>query len=192
MPPSSRRVRNFEAKVKEQRREVARRAAERVDVAPPHLVHRCIEIDLATLTSGVYLLMRGNRIVYIGSSVSVAGRLGSHGREGRKDFNRAVFLPCREDERLDIEGALIRFFMPEYNGAAPGYTGKDDAVLANLGLPKMDPAFKKLLNMQKKLIAMRDQRREFNALDYHERIKLYGDYREPGYYTARRRRKETP
>jgi hypothetical protein len=123
---------------------------------PPYLAFRCIEIDLSTFSPGVYLLLRDNAVVYVGSSIAVINRIGSH-RQGfeRKDFHRAVYIPCREDELLEIEGTLIRFFEPEYNSVtlAP-FTNNDAAIRRMFQLPEMHPELRKLYRAKLKLKKM--------------------------------------
>ena len=82
---------------------------------------------------GVYLLCRGQEILYIGQSVNVPSRIVGHlwesrekhwarGREGRVRAKRfctvdaAYFLRVPESELDAVEGALIRHFEPSLNG----------------------------------------------------------------------------
>ena len=65
---------------------------------------------------GVYFLLRGSTIVYIGQSTAVPARVINH-RSGvdAKDFDRAVYLPLPRTELDRVEGLLIRALNPEYN-----------------------------------------------------------------------------
>lgn len=124
---------------------------------PPYLSFQCVEIDMSQFRSGVYMLVRDNRVVYVGSSIEVINRVGSH-RIGyaRKQFDRAFFLPCQANERLEIEGALIRFFLPEYNSVphAPPYTDQDDQIRRWLRLPNLHPEMRKLYRERMKMTKM--------------------------------------
>ncbi len=124
---------------------------------PAYLAFQCVEIDMSVFCTGVYLLLRDNVVVYVGSSVEVICRIAHH-RSGyeRKDFHRAIYLPCLAEDRLDIEGALIRFFCPEYNSvrAAPQVTDDDDRIRRMLKLPTMHPELRKLYREKMKLKKM--------------------------------------
>jgi hypothetical protein len=115
---------------------------------PAPLAGRCSEIDLESMRPGVYLLLRGDVIVYVGSSVCIGSRVGNHVGDPRKEFDRAVFMRCPPEARLDVEGALIRYFLPELNGSPPADNGRDDEVIERLGLPPMDPEFRKLYTLK--------------------------------------------
>jgi len=187
MPPSGREVERLTLAVRSQRELVRERARERRK-PPEALTSKCLEIDLETLRSGVYLLLRGDDIVYVGSSVGVAGRASQHVRDPRKQFDRVIFLPVDEDKLLDVEGALIRYFHPEHNGNAPVYRGFDAEILRAIGLPAMDPELRRLLRMRAKLDAMREKRRRWANTPLYERLKVYGRYDEP----KRRKRRPPP
>ena len=70
--------------------------------------------DLAL--SGVYLLYRKKRIVYIGQSCDIRSRVNSHkGNASKKRFDEVRILKCRKNRRLYWESYLIRKYQPEYN-----------------------------------------------------------------------------
>lgn len=96
-------------------------------------LHR-IPIGPETPARGIYFLLSGVRVVYVGQSVSVLGRLGQHLRD--KDFDSVVALPVGPDQSLDaIEGAFIRWLRPTLNAAGRGpLTDEDRTVLAALGM----------------------------------------------------------
>ncbi len=132
---------------------------------PPFLSFQSLEVDMSHFRPGVYMLVRDNAVVYVGSSVDVIARIASH-RKGweRKDFHRALFLPCPASERLEIEGALIRFFLPEYNGIAqaPPFNDNDACIRRWLKLPAMHPEVRKLYRQKMKLRKMERARLKFN------------------------------
>ena len=84
-----------------------------------HDFHGCIQPvpeNMAAWASGVYFLVAGDTVVYIGQSVSVAARISTHRREKTKSFDYALFLPVPESELDAVEGSLIRAIKPPLNG----------------------------------------------------------------------------
>lgn len=115
------------------------------------------EVDINRRQPGVYLLMLDARVVYVGQSVDVETRLAIHmlnrvrplvgaamgkrartqkrGRSGKqKQFDRAFWFPVELEDLNAYEGALIRNFDPILNTNAPSDVGRDDEILALLGL----------------------------------------------------------
>lgn len=67
---------------------------------------------------GVYFLIKDSRIVYVGQSINVHGRIAEHRRY--KEFDRFCFIRC-EKENLDVlESLYIHVFRPELNGVQFG------------------------------------------------------------------------
>ena len=67
---------------------------------------------------GVYFLICGDRVVYVGQSVRVAVRLEDHRKAG-KVFDSFQVIACSED-RLDVvESLYIHTLMPSLNGGCP-------------------------------------------------------------------------
>lgn len=99
------------------------------------LASTCSEVDLASLThAGVYVLLDGESVVYVGESENVLFRIGAHAR--RLIFTRALFVeePDR-NERLAIEGALCRRLNPAGpKRASQRYIERDAEILARFGL----------------------------------------------------------
>ena len=64
---------------------------------------------------GVYLLMLGSRVVYVGSSVDMPTRVVNHRANGRQ-FDRAYYIsvPAPKD-RAKLEATLIAALKPEQN-----------------------------------------------------------------------------
>lgn len=61
---------------------------------------------------GIYFLVKGGRVVYIGQAVDVFSRVQSH--VGRKDFDDVYFFETTKP--LDVvERSLIRRFRPKFN-----------------------------------------------------------------------------
>ena len=70
---------------------------------------------MKVITSGVYFLYRDNKLVYVGESGNVFGRIGEHIREGIKEFDEFEFIELSEIERKSMEAFLIEIIRPEYN-----------------------------------------------------------------------------
>ena len=72
---------------------------------------RCVTIQ--STEPGVYLLLQGNEVVYVGQSKCVAKRITSHFED--KKFDRAVYRPVSTDRLLAEERRYIDEFDPLYN-----------------------------------------------------------------------------
>lgn len=90
---------------------------------------------------GIYFLVRGAHVVYVGQSVSLLSRVSQHRRE--KQFDGVLVLPVsgpmgsRPDQaRLDaVEGAFIRYLRTPLNVSGTGpLTDADRAVLREFGV----------------------------------------------------------
>lgn len=90
---------------------------------------------------GVYLLIDGADIVYVGSSASLETRSYSHvcdkehERVGWKRFDRVLWYPLPEAVHCHYEGAFIRALRPKYNLRAPKHHGYDNEILEGFRLP---------------------------------------------------------
>lgn len=89
-------------------------------------------------TGFVYALVANDEIVYIGQTTAIAQRLLMH-RAGTKNhppkqFDRAFVLELAVADLSAFEGALIRRFNPPLCRTAPVDNGRDEEVLARLGL----------------------------------------------------------
>jgi len=63
--------------------------------------------------SGVYFLLDGNEVVYVGQAVNVYSRIGQH---TDKQFNRYAFVPCPIDALDRLESLYIHCLRPRLNG----------------------------------------------------------------------------
>lgn len=97
---------------------------------------------------GIYFLVDGDDIVYVGSSTDLDSRLYQHTLDRRsakprtaKRWDRARWLPLPERVHGYYEGALIRALRPRYNRGAPRHVGWDNEILDGLGLPTHDDEF---------------------------------------------------
>lgn len=90
----------------------------RVLEANAEIPHKHDEILQAAVrsakASGIYFLVRGDEVVYVGQSLDMLHRIARHRREGRS-FDRYACMEC-EPERLDaLEALYIAAFAPREN-----------------------------------------------------------------------------
>lgn len=64
---------------------------------------------------GVYFLIKGVEIVYVGQTRSGHGRIVTHARNGEKSFDRFHFIPCAAPILDELEATYIEAFRPLYN-----------------------------------------------------------------------------
>lgn len=62
---------------------------------------------------GIYMLMDGNHIIYIGQSIDIFGRISNHRID--KIFNSVVIIYVDKDNLNSVENFLIRELNPELN-----------------------------------------------------------------------------
>jgi predicted GIY-YIG superfamily endonuclease len=67
-----------------------------------------------SIVCGIYFLIRGERIVYVGQSKNVLRRIGRHVDNG-KIFDSFSFCPCAESDLDRLEAAYIAALYPENN-----------------------------------------------------------------------------
>lgn len=92
--------------------------------------------------TSVYLLIRGQRIVYIGSGRASA-RLEAACARKRSDgwtFDRALCLAADFPYYRQLERALIVAITPQYNKMIPRASKRDRMILARFGLEPTDAA----------------------------------------------------
>ena len=70
---------------------------------------------LETHTPCVYFLCLNDEVVYVGQTVTLAGRISTHMCESVKDFDRVFFLPVDPADLDTVEIALIRALRPKEN-----------------------------------------------------------------------------
>lgn len=89
---------------------------------------------------GVYFLVRGDEVVYVGQSVQIPSRISSH-RQGGKVFDLVFYLTCPAAELDAIESAFIRALKPKLNGNPPKADRSRDAeILASFGIKTPEAA----------------------------------------------------
>lgn len=67
--------------------------------------------------SGIYFLIQDNEIVYVGQSVNVLRRIGTH---ADKKFDAFAFVPCDKKALDKLETLYIHLLRPPLNGEYPG------------------------------------------------------------------------
>lgn len=62
---------------------------------------------------GVYFLLKGDQIVYVGQSININERIRTH--EKIKDFDKFTYVGCEKENLNEIEAKYILKFKPIYN-----------------------------------------------------------------------------
>lgn len=113
------------------------------------LAARSTEFDLSADKARpaiVYCLVDNGEIVYVGQTVNIEQRIALHlnknlKREEPKAFDRAFWFEVPAADLDVYEHALIRALRPRYNQRAGVHLGRDNEVLAALGLPLLDDEY---------------------------------------------------
>lgn len=96
-------------------------AMEGTDYSHAEIVEATIPVNLI---SGVYFLIKGKRVVYVGQSVDVFRRISKHIATG-KEFDSFNYLACGEDMLDETERRYIELLMPEWNETMGGVRKQD-------------------------------------------------------------------
>lgn len=93
---------------------------------------------------GVYFLFVGDKLVYVGQSLDIHGRIADH-RRRRRDFDAYSFVEFTDKEKLgDLERVYIHKFRPEGNLSAASFSRNqrysDDRVLTDEIASSLRPA----------------------------------------------------
>jgi hypothetical protein len=78
---------------------------------------------LETHAPCVYFLCAGDEVIYVGQSITLAGRISTHMCEAVKNFDRVFFLPVDPVDLDDVERALIKALRPVENKQQIAKTG---------------------------------------------------------------------
>lgn len=84
------------------------------------IISKSVEADSAKIT-GIFFLIRGEEIVYIGNSKLGTGAITKHFDD--KEFDRYYFLKCKAEEIQDLSYQYITKFTPIYNKSIPNRDG---------------------------------------------------------------------
>src|SRR4029077_3372298 len=126
--------------------------------------------------TGVYFLVDGGEIVYVGGSTNVTARIYGHVSEDVKQFDRAFWIETSRDDLLAYEGAFIRLLAPKYCLASPADTGRDEEVLAVLGMrPNADARNRHLKRRSEIRAARKLAWKDIKHLDGEERRQAVRD-----------------
>lgn len=111
------------------------------------LRRHCRPVDLSPRDrAGVYLLLLGDEVVYVGASKDVEFRIGQHlvaaSIDPDRRFDGAMAIPLPIAVHGAYEGALIRALRPRYNGAAPANREHDAEILEGLDLGHLVPGLR--------------------------------------------------
>lgn len=91
-------------------------------ISDPKIQEYLLEEDKNPSFAYIYYLIYGQTIVYIGQSVSLDSRIGSH--KVSKEFDRVMYQKVPFKERKEIETKEIRKWFPIYN--VSGFTPEDE------------------------------------------------------------------
>jgi hypothetical protein len=97
--------------------------------SPRSTVPSCVEslsgvVDItAAMSSGVYLLCREGRVIYIGQSVLALARTISHHAE--RPYDQVLLVPCLVDDLDRTERKLIEALRPPLNSSGGPTVGRE-------------------------------------------------------------------
>lgn len=66
---------------------------------------------------GVYFLIKDKKVVYVGQSTNVFGRIGQHRNTAVIDFDAYALVPCAKEELNELESRYIVALLPWHNKA---------------------------------------------------------------------------
>lgn len=74
---------------------------------------------------GIYFLSLNGEVIYIGQSLNLLSRIGSHAASFY--FDDVSYMPCEEKDLNELERRYVRAFMPKLNKIIPSpiYRRKD-------------------------------------------------------------------
>lgn len=74
-----------------------------------------IAVDYKPLLSGIYFLLSGNRVVYVGQAKNIKARIRQHKEDPNKVFDAYAYLPCEEEYLDTLEALYIMHLRPAQN-----------------------------------------------------------------------------
>lgn len=80
----------------------------------------------------LYFLVRDDRVVYVGQTLSLHRRIDSH-RKSKKAFDRVLFCELDQSTLQQLESALICHLSPEYNAKERSANSSKLGVLRRFG-----------------------------------------------------------
>jgi excinuclease UvrABC nuclease subunit len=83
--------------------------------------------------TGIYFLIDGGVVTYIGKSENVAARITEHAKKGRP-FDKFFMIHCRSEDLNALEAEYIRAYNPSGNKKVPSQSLSQYAFLTITGL----------------------------------------------------------
>jgi hypothetical protein len=80
---------------------------------------------------GIYFLWSGYSVVYVGQSKNVYSRVNTHILEGKKRFDYACAINCKQGDLDKMESAFIGLLKPIYNYHRGEYVCNDQQAFLN-------------------------------------------------------------
>jgi hypothetical protein len=71
------------------------------------------EIDASIIPPCIYFLLSLSKVVYVGQTTDLRGRIGAHRRD--KLFDRVLFLPAPPEDLDRMESRFVGLLKPKYN-----------------------------------------------------------------------------
>ena len=94
--------------------ELSNKITGKVLLQPEQIVKAAIPWHTA---SGVYFLVDGDEVVYVGQSVNIYNRIPQH---HDKKFDRYMYVPCKPELLNALESLYIHCFRPKLNFSSEG------------------------------------------------------------------------
>lgn len=97
------------------------RIKSRLKTNPNNIIPGLVRFDICDCVSGIYFLMGGHRVQYIGQSTNYFARISQHKKDKRIPFDYALILKCDGENLSRYESALIGAINPPYNRTSGSY-----------------------------------------------------------------------
>jgi len=65
--------------------------------------------------TGIYFLVKKDKVVYVGQSIDIGTRLGRHEKDDWKDYDQVFFVSAPKNKLREMESHFIEHFAPKYN-----------------------------------------------------------------------------
>jgi len=91
------------------------------DEFPPAPIRPDFGTYAKSVTSGVYFLMMGDSVDYVGQSRSVYSRIAAHMAASDFEFDGFVITECHPERLLELEAKFINEYKPKLNKQIPTY-----------------------------------------------------------------------
>ena len=101
------------------------------------LLLQCVKKNKPTALCGIYLLIKGDRIIYIGQSTDIEQRIKDHARPKSglvPNFDYYLMYPCGASELRRYERLFIERFFPLHNNDTTPQSQKVKIVTVRLKL----------------------------------------------------------